>query len=81
MSSTATGTRSGWVLLPHKPIRVGAEALTILLWAACLVSRRGVADRWSQIVAVRFQAGDATLSGAALNFSSKSCVVEVGGLR
>jgi|SRR5271166_2028902 len=45
MSSTATGTRSRWFPLPHKPISVGAEALTILLWAACLVSRRGAVDR------------------------------------
>ena len=45
MSSTATGTRSRWCPLPHKPISVGAEALTILLWAACLVSRRGAVDR------------------------------------
>jgi hypothetical protein len=27
MSSTATGTRSRWCPLPHKPISVGAEAL------------------------------------------------------
>jgi hypothetical protein len=45
MSSTATGTRSRWFPLPHKPISVGAEALTTLLWAACLVSRRGAVDR------------------------------------
>jgi hypothetical protein len=45
MSSTATGTRSRWFPLPHKRISVGAEALMILLWAACLVSRRGAVDR------------------------------------
>ena len=31
--------------------------------------------------ALPFRSGDATLSGAAVNFSSKSCVVPVGGLR
>ena len=35
----------GWVRLPHAPISVGAAALTLLLWAACLVSRPGAADR------------------------------------
>jgi hypothetical protein len=35
----------GWVPLPHTPISVGVEALTILLWAASLVSRRDAADR------------------------------------
>jgi hypothetical protein len=35
----------GWVRLPPKRISVGAEALTILLCAACLLSRRGAADR------------------------------------
>ena len=45
MISTAAGTRSRWFPLPHKRISVGAEALTILLWAASLVSRRGAVDR------------------------------------
>jgi hypothetical protein len=40
MSSTATWTRSRWFPLPHERISAGAEALTILLLAACLVSRR-----------------------------------------
>jgi hypothetical protein len=35
----------GWVPSPHAATSVGAEVLTILLWAACLVSRRGAADR------------------------------------
>jgi len=45
MSSTAAGTRSRWFPLSHKRISVGAEALTIQLWAASLVGRRGAVDR------------------------------------
>jgi hypothetical protein len=33
------------VSVTAKRISMGAEALTILLWAACLLSRRGAADR------------------------------------
>jgi hypothetical protein len=64
----------GWVPSPNAAISVGAEVLTILLWAAYLLSRRGAAEPL-------LESGDATLSGAAVNFSSKSCVVTVGGLR
>ena len=35
----------GWVPAPHAAISVGAEVLTIPLWAAYLLSRRGAADR------------------------------------
>ena len=62
----------GWVPSPHVAISVAAEvrptAEDKLLSFCCAVS-------------VRLQSGQATLSGAAMNFWSKSCVITVGGLR
>jgi hypothetical protein len=56
--------------LTQQRIQRRPEWALLLLWAAYLLSGQPL-----------LESGEATLSSAAVNFSSKSCVVPAGGLR